>query len=59
MSGIADQLCAEIVLGTVSDVKEAVNWLGYTYLFVRMMKNPALYGTVWDKSDPEMVGFRV
>jgi pre-mRNA-splicing helicase BRR2 len=46
-------------LGTVSNVKEAVDWLGYTYLYVRMMKNPSLYGAHIDKSDPQMVGFRV
>lgn len=52
MSAMADQLCAEVVLGTVSNVKEAVDWLGYTYLYVRMMRNPNLYGTERDKTDP-------
>jgi pre-mRNA-splicing helicase BRR2 len=37
-------MSAEIVLGTISNVKEAVNWLGYTYLYVRMFRNPSLYG---------------
>lgn len=32
------------MLGTVSNVKEAVNWLAYTYLFVRMLRSPQLYG---------------
>lgn len=41
---LADNLNAEIVLGTIQNVREAVDWLGYTYLYVRMMKNPALYG---------------
>lgn len=40
---MADQLNAEIVLGTVTNLKEAVEWLGYTYLFVRMMKSPRVY----------------
>ncbi|EOD12464.1 hypothetical protein EMIHUDRAFT_422149 [Emiliania huxleyi CCMP1516] len=30
---LADNLNAEIVLGTVQNAHEAVNWLGYTYLY--------------------------
>ena len=41
---LADNLNAEIVLGTVQNAHEAVNWLGYTYLYVRMLRNPSLYG---------------
>ena len=37
---IADNLNAEIVLGTVTNLQEAANWLGYTYLYVRMLMNP-------------------
>ncbi len=44
ISKLADMLNAELVLGTVRNMKDAVVWLGYTYLFVRMMKNPSLYG---------------
>ena len=52
-------MCAEIVLGTISNTKEAVNWLSYTYLFVRMLRNPELYGiSEVDKNDPMMVGRR-
>jgi len=43
-SGIDDALNAEIALGTVTNVIEGVRWLGYTYLFVRMRKNPFQYG---------------
>ncbi len=39
-----DALNAEIALGTVANVDDAVRWLGYTYLFVRMRKNPFQYG---------------
>ncbi|PFH52850.1 hypothetical protein AMATHDRAFT_1892 [Amanita thiersii Skay4041] len=42
--GLVDALNAEIALGTVSTVHDAVRWLGYTYLFVRMRKNPFNYG---------------
>jgi len=44
ISKLADNLNAEIVLGTVQNAHEAVNWLGYTYLYVRMLRNPTLYG---------------
>jgi antiviral helicase SLH1 len=40
-----DALNAEISLGTVSNINDAVQWLGYTYLFVRARKNPMAYGT--------------
>lgn len=45
VAGIIDALNAEIALGTVANVHDAVQWLGYTYLFVRMRKNPFQYGT--------------
>lgn len=41
---MVDALNAEIALGTVATVAEGVRWLGYTYLFVRMCKNPVQYG---------------
>lgn len=41
---MADSLNAEIALGTVSNTRDAVQWLGYTYLFVRMRMNPFVYG---------------
>ncbi|CAN4098719.1 unnamed protein product [Withania somnifera] len=44
ISKLADQLNAEIVLGTVLNAKEACKWLLYTYLYVRMVRNPTLYG---------------
>uniref|UniRef100_A0A669F6W3 U5 small nuclear ribonucleoprotein 200 kDa helicase n=1 Tax=Oreochromis niloticus TaxID=8128 RepID=A0A669F6W3_ORENI len=51
---LADMLNAEIVLGNVQNVKDAVNWLGYTYLYVRMLRNPTLYGVSHDdrSTDP-------
>jgi pre-mRNA-splicing helicase BRR2 len=41
---LPDMLNAEIVLGSISTIREAAAWLGYTYLYVRMLRNPALYG---------------
>ncbi|CAK8540099.1 unnamed protein product [Lathyrus sativus] len=48
ISKLADQLNAEIVLGTVQNAKEACHWIGYTYLYVRMLRNPSLYGLAPD-----------
>jgi len=45
--GMIDSLNAEISLGTVANLHEAVRWLGYTYLFVRMRKNPFQYGSIF------------
>ncbi|KAI0244580.1 Pre-mRNA-splicing helicase BRR2 [Massospora cicadina] len=44
VSRMADNLNAEIVLGSVRSRDDAVQWLGYTYLYVRMMRNGPLYG---------------
>ncbi|KAL9604397.1 MAG: hypothetical protein Q9219_000585 [cf. Caloplaca sp. 3 TL-2023] len=44
---LVDNLNAEIALGTVTSVPEAVQWLGYSYLFVRMQRNPYSYGIDW------------
>lgn len=45
---VPDNLNAEVVLGTVSNIKDATNWLGYTYLYIRMLRNPNLYGVPLD-----------
>ena len=37
---VPDNLNAEVVLGSVQNLQEAANWLGYTYLYVRMLGNP-------------------
>lgn len=43
-AGMIDSLNAEIALGTVASIRDGVQWLGYTYLWVRMRKNPFQYG---------------
>lgn len=59
-AGLVDHLNAEIVLGTVTNVREAVAWLGYTYLYVRMRQNPLAYGISWEElaSDHSLEGHR-
>ncbi|XP_059501244.1 activating signal cointegrator 1 complex subunit 3 [Stegostoma tigrinum] len=44
LARLADNLNAEIALGTVTNVEEAVKWLSYTYLYVRARNNPIAYG---------------
>ncbi|KAI0905593.1 Sec63 Brl domain-containing protein [Ustulina deusta] len=56
-SKLVDNLNAEISLGTVSSIHDAVQWIGYSYLFVRMKKSPMTYGIEWaeSKDDPHLV----
>ncbi|OMJ14023.1 U5 small nuclear ribonucleoprotein [Smittium culicis] len=58
---LPDNLNAEISLGSIQSRDEAVKWLGYSYLYVRMLRAPALYGCDPDqiKSDPTLVQRRV
>lgn len=53
MSKLADNLNAEIVLGNVRSRDEGVEWLGYTYLFVRMLRSPGLYSVGAEYEDDE------
>ncbi|KAH8802688.1 Sec63 Brl domain-containing protein [Xylogone sp. PMI_703] len=54
---LVDNLNAEIALGTVTSIQEAVQWLGYSYLFVRMQRNNLAYGIEWAEArdDPTLV----
>ncbi|KAL9120054.1 MAG: hypothetical protein Q9187_003393 [Circinaria calcarea] len=54
---LVDNLNAEIALGTVTSIPEAVQWVGYSYLFVRMKRNPLTYGIDWAeiRDDPQLV----
>lgn len=53
VSKLVDNLNAEIVLGNVRTRDEGVEWLGYTYLFVRMLRSPGLYqvGAEYENDD--------
>lgn len=58
---LSDNLNAEIVMGTIQNVSDAVSWLGYTYLFIRMLRNPMLYGVDAKslREDPTLLQYRV
>jgi pre-mRNA-splicing helicase BRR2 len=53
---LPDHLNAEVVLGTVQTIEEAAEWLSYTFLYIRMLRNPSLYGIPVNavKSDPTL-----
>ena len=40
---MVDTLNAEIQLGSITTVKEAIRWLSYTYLYVRTLRAPKVY----------------
>ncbi|KAK7403671.1 putative steryl acetyl hydrolase mug81 [Neonectria punicea] len=54
---LVDNLNAEISLGTVTSIPDAVQWIGYSYLFVRMQRSPITYGIEWSeiRDDPQLV----
>ena len=53
-------LILQVSLGTVTNVDEAVKWLSYTYMFVRMRCNPLAYGLPYDcmANDPNLDNHR-
>ncbi|BEI88967.1 uncharacterized protein CcaverHIS019_0203290 [Cutaneotrichosporon cavernicola] len=54
--GMVDALNAEVSLGTIANVREAISWIGYTYLFVRMRREPFIYGMSHNepRDDPQL-----
>ncbi len=49
------------MLGSILNLKDAVNWLGYTYLYVRMMRCPSVYNITAEEKeeDPKLIKRRV
>ncbi len=60
IKSLPDHLNAEVSSGTVMNIDEASNWLAYTYLYVRMRKNPLAYGIGLEEVefDPQINGKR-
>lgn len=58
ISKLPDHLNAEVVLGNIQSIQEAVDWLSYTFLYIRMLQNPSIYGIFNPeetlKSDPTL-----
>jgi len=53
INSLADNLNAEICLGSVTTVPEGSKWLSYTYLHVRMKFNPLAYGITFKMVDQD------
>ncbi|KAJ1844874.1 Pre-mRNA splicing, partial [Coemansia sp. RSA 2703] len=59
---LPDALNAEVVLGAVRSREDAAAWLAQTFLFVRMLRSPRVYGIADDAAtaeDPALVGRRL
>jgi activating signal cointegrator complex subunit 3 len=54
---MTDNLNAEVSLGSVTNMEEAIMWLSYSYLYVRMRKNPQCYGIKYQelREDPTLL----
>jgi pre-mRNA-splicing helicase BRR2 len=59
VSKLADQLNAEVCLGSIKNIDEAAQWLSYTYMHVRMLQNPDLYQVEEIGDDPTALQRRV
>ncbi|MES1907489.1 MAG: hypothetical protein MHM6MM_000599, partial [Cercozoa sp. M6MM] len=57
---LANHLNAELVLGTVTSIDDAVQWLSYTYLYVRLVANGRHYQVPPHEivHDPLLLSFR-
>ncbi|KAJ2592446.1 Pre-mRNA splicing [Coemansia sp. RSA 1722] len=51
VSRLPDALNAEVALGTVRSRADAAAWLAHTYLFVRMLRSPSVYGVSRAEAD--------
>lgn len=53
---LADSINAEIVAGSIRSLKDCIDWMGHTYLYVRMLHSREVYyvGPQYD-NDPELV----
>lgn len=49
LNHLKDSLNAEISLGTVNSIQDALMWLKYTYFYVRLPKDPLFYGFSMDE----------
>lgn len=56
IKSLPDHMNAEIVNGTINNIKEASSWLRYTFLFIRMRQNPMVYGMTYEEKfeDPQL-----
>jgi len=58
ISKVVDNLNAEVVAGNVKSLPEAVDWLRYTYFYVRILMSPELYKVPQVAGDETLEQFR-
>ncbi|SMN21670.1 similar to Saccharomyces cerevisiae YER172C BRR2 RNA-dependent ATPase RNA helicase (DEIH box) [Maudiozyma saulgeensis] len=58
ISKVVDNLNAEVVSGNVKSLTEAVDWLSYTYFYVRVLMSPELYKVPQAENDETLMQFR-
>lgn len=56
MKNIENSLNAEIAMGNITSEAEGAQWLTYTYMYIRMFRNPQSFGITQDilKKDPTL-----
>jgi len=61
VSKLADCMNAEVVMGTIQSIADAAKWIRYTYLYVRMARNPQQYGITLEEyeSDKSLLAYRL
>ncbi|CAI4060676.1 hypothetical protein SKDZ_05G2530 [Saccharomyces kudriavzevii ZP591] len=58
LSKLVDNLNAEVVIGNIKCRSDAVGWLAYTYLYVRMLASPELYKVPNISKDKQLKKYR-
>lgn len=60
ISKIVDNVNAEIVAGNIKSINDTVDWLEYTYLYVRCIVSPELYNipSIDNENDQTLIKFR-
>ncbi|ETW38329.1 hypothetical protein PFTANZ_00947 [Plasmodium falciparum Tanzania (2000708)] len=51
LHNIVNIINAEIVLKNIQNMDDAMNWLEHTYMYIRMLKCPSLYGVIINSND--------
>ena len=58
VSKVVDNLNAEVVAGNVKSLEEAIDWLSFTYFYVRVLVSPDLYKVPQMEEDETFKQFR-
>ncbi|KAI5966207.1 HFM1 [Candida pseudojiufengensis] len=53
----AENLLAEIAVGNINSIEDALSWLKTTYLYVRLLLNPSYYKLGFNNNDESLMEF--